>query len=62
MYEIISSRVGTPGDTFTPDDETNVQALLDGGFIKEKNPTNNTKSVKVNLSQQVPDDLQIDTE
>jgi len=62
MYEIISPRVGTPGDTFTPDDGTNVEALLAGGFIKEKNPTNNAKSVKVNPSQQVPDDLQIDTE
>ena len=62
MYEIISPRVGTPGDTFTPDDAANVEALLAGGFIKEKNPTNNTKSVKVIPSQQVPDDLQIDTE
>ena len=34
MYTIVSERIGTPGDLFAPEEGTNVQALLDGGFIK----------------------------
>jgi len=33
MYKIISPRVGTPGEKLVPTDGTNIQALLDGGFI-----------------------------
>lgn len=35
-YEIISERVGTPGDTYTPAEGINVDALIAGGFIKPK--------------------------
>lgn len=33
MYKILSPRVGTVGDTFTPDEGTNVEALIEHGFI-----------------------------
>jgi hypothetical protein len=33
MYTIISPRVGTPGDEYTPAEGINVEALLQGGFI-----------------------------
>lgn len=36
IYTIVSERVGTPGDVYTPAEGINVQALLDGGFITEK--------------------------
>lgn len=39
MYTIISPRLGTPGESFTPDDDTNVEALLEGGFIKSDKTT-----------------------
>jgi hypothetical protein len=34
-YEIVSPRLGNPGDLFTPKPGVNVGALLDNGFIKE---------------------------
>lgn len=34
-YRILSPRIGTPGDTYTPDDGVNVDALIAGGFIAE---------------------------
>lgn len=34
-YTIISNRVGKPGDKFIPDDNTNVEALIEHGFIRE---------------------------
>jgi hypothetical protein len=33
MYTIVSPRVGTPGEEYTPTEGTNVEALLLGGFI-----------------------------
>jgi hypothetical protein len=33
MYTIVSPRVGTPGDEYTPAKGTNVEALLANGFI-----------------------------
>jgi hypothetical protein len=33
MYTIVSPRVGTPGEEYTPTEGTNVEALLQGGFI-----------------------------
>ncbi len=33
MYTIISPRLGTPGDQFIPEDNVNIDALLDGGLI-----------------------------
>jgi hypothetical protein len=35
-YEIISTRVGEPGATYTPTEGINVDALIAGGFIKIK--------------------------
>jgi hypothetical protein len=34
-YEIVSPRLGNPGDPFTPTPGINIEALLFGGFIKE---------------------------
>lgn len=34
VYIIASDRVGVIGASFTPDEGTNVQALLDAGFIE----------------------------
>lgn len=33
-YVIVSPRVGTPGAAFVPPPGVNVDALIDGGFIK----------------------------
>ena len=33
-YIIVSELVGTPGDEFVPGEGINVDALIDGGFIK----------------------------
>ena len=33
-YTIISELVGTPGDEYVPADGINVEALVEGGFIK----------------------------
>ncbi|HSG60660.1 MAG TPA: hypothetical protein VLA24_04425 [Pseudomonadales bacterium] len=38
MYKIVSPRVGTPGDTYTPVEGVNVEALLAGGFIVKSKP------------------------
>lgn len=32
-YVVVSRRVGTPGDVYTPASETDAQRLLAGGFI-----------------------------
>jgi hypothetical protein len=37
-YVIVSPRLGTPGDTYTPGERVNVEALLAGGFIKKQSP------------------------
>jgi hypothetical protein len=42
-YTIISDLVGTPGDEFHPGEYINVEALIEGGFIKESTQTK-TKS------------------
>jgi len=62
MYTVLSARVGIVGEPFNPPDGCNIEALLNGGFIGKKDNKTSTKSVKVNNSQQVPDDLTIDTE
>lgn len=46
MYIIISERLGKLGDTFTPPEGTNIEALLEGGFIKSD--TTAVKSAKTN--------------
>jgi hypothetical protein len=33
MYQIVSPRVGTPGDKFVPVAGVNIEALLEHGFI-----------------------------
>lgn len=51
-YIIISNRIGKPGERFEPKPGTNVQALLDGGFIakastpKPKAPSKVKKATK----------------
>ena len=47
MYTIISPRLGTPGDKFEPSEGTNIEALLEGGFIKsDKSSTKSAKTVE----------------
>lgn len=43
-YIITSDRVGTVGASFTPEEGTNIDALISGGFIKSAD----TKSAKTN--------------
>ena len=47
MFTIISPRIGTPGDKFEPSEETNSDALIEGGFINsDTTPTNSAKTVE----------------
>lgn len=43
-YIIISELVGTPGHEFVPADGINVDALIEGGFIKAEKHNNKTQS------------------
>jgi len=43
-YIVLSDLVGTPGDEFIPEDGINVDALLDGGFIKADKPAKTKES------------------
>lgn len=43
-YIIISDLVGTPGDVFVPAEGINIDALLEGGFIKAEKQQNKEKS------------------
>ena len=36
---IISELVGTPGEEFVPSEGINVEALIEGGFIKKEKST-----------------------
>ena len=36
---IVSELVGTPGDQYVPAEGINVEALPEGGFIKQEKPT-----------------------
>jgi hypothetical protein len=38
-YIIVSELVGTPGEEFVPPEGTNVEALIEGGFITTKKST-----------------------
>ena len=49
MYKIVSPRIGIPGDTFTPVEGINIEALLDGGFIEVSKPKT-TKSNSDNIT------------
>jgi len=44
-YIVVSPKVGTPGDEYTPAEGINVAALLSGGFIVEST-TIKVKSAK----------------
>lgn len=37
-YVIVSELVGNPGDEFVPAEGINVEALIEGGFIKTQKP------------------------
>jgi len=43
-YTIVSELVGTPGDEFIPAEGINIEALVEGGFIKAEKHNNKTKS------------------
>jgi len=48
MLKVVSPRVGEPGTEFVPDEHTNVEALIAGGFIvddtRTKKPAKNTNT------------------
>jgi hypothetical protein len=43
-YIIISDLVGEPGTEFIPEDGINVEALIEGGFIKTDSKTKTAKT------------------
>lgn len=43
-YVIVSDLVGTPGDEFVAGEGINVEALIEGGFIKAEKHNPKTKS------------------
>lgn len=43
-YSIISELVGKPGDEFVPAEGVNVEALIEGGFIKAEKPSTKEKA------------------
>lgn len=43
-YIIVSDLVGKPGEEFHPGECINVEALLEGGFIKAEKPSKSEKS------------------
>mgnify|MGYP003340503154 FL=1 len=43
-YIVISPRVGTPGEPFVPGEDTNIDALLEGGFISAKTGRKSAKT------------------
>lgn len=46
MYKIVSPRVGTPGEEYTPVEGVDVEALLEHGFIaKSKTKTDKTDNI-----------------
>ena len=49
-YTVVSDRVGTPGEPFTPADGVNVEALLEHGFIKHT--TKKSAKITVDDSEQ----------
>lgn len=48
MIKIVSPRVGVPGDEFVPPEFTNLQALLDYGFVVD---TGTAKSAKTTSTE-----------
>jgi len=44
-YEIVSTRIGTPGDEYEPSEGVNIDALIAGGFIVQS-PTKAPKGAK----------------
>jgi hypothetical protein len=50
MYKIVSPRIGTPGDEFTPDEGTNLDALIEHGFIIEVGKTKTEKAKGDNIT------------
>jgi hypothetical protein len=48
-YKILSRRIGVVGDEFTPPEYTNIEALLEYGFIAED--TTSKKSAKTSSDE-----------
>ena len=45
MIKIVSPRVGVPGDEFVPPEFTNLQALLDYGFVEDTGAKKSAKTI-----------------
>ena len=44
-YEIVSPRIGSPGDEYEPSEGVNIDALIEGGFVIQS-PTKAPKGAK----------------
>jgi hypothetical protein len=49
-YTIVSPRLGTPGDPFDSSEGVNVEALLEGGFIRKVSTPKPNTAPKVKKS------------
>jgi hypothetical protein len=52
MYQIVSPRVGTPGDEFVPVAGVNLDALIAGGFIIEVSKPKTVKPKGDNITDE----------
>jgi len=52
MYKIVSPRIGTPGEDFTPDEGTNIEALIEHGFIIESEKPKTAKTKGDNITDE----------
>lgn len=53
-YTILSERVGTIGTEFVPGDDTNIEALLEHGFIKSDGPASDSTATKSAKTKALP--------
>jgi hypothetical protein len=52
MYKIVSPRIGIPGEDFTPDEGTNIDALIEHGFIIESGKPKTAKTKGDNITDE----------
>ena len=55
-YLVVSRRVGTPGDEYTPTSEAEAQRLLAGGFIRLADKVSTDKPPKTRKVKSAPEE------
>jgi hypothetical protein len=55
-YLVVSRRVGTPGDEYTPTGEAEAQRLLAGGFIRLADKVSTDKPPKARKVKPAPEE------